>query len=122
MQVYFKTEAMSTNLTLILTSVLILITSLIYMIFPPRKINGIYGYRTNRSMKNQTNWIAANKLASFIFVIGSGILVVQRMVFLVFFPHSLKLNALSFIATLLIVAILTIVITEKQLKKLLKNQ
>ena len=92
------------------------------MIFPPRKINGIYGYRTNRSMKNQTNWIAANKLASFIFVIGSGILVVQRMVFLVFFPHSLKLNALSFIATLLIVAILTIVITEKQLKKLLKNQ
>ena len=113
---------MSANLTLILTSVLILITSLIYMIFPPRKINGIYGYRTNRSMKNQTNWIAANKLASFIFVIGSGILVVQRMVFLVFFPHSLKLNALSFIATLLIVAILTIVITEKQLKKLLKNQ
>lgn len=32
-------------------------------LFPPKKINGIYGYRTSKSMKNQTNWNFAQRYA-----------------------------------------------------------
>lgn len=29
---------------------------------PPRRINGVYGYRTARSMKNQETWLFAHKV------------------------------------------------------------
>lgn len=28
---------------------------------PPKEINGLYGYRTSRSMKNQETWLFANQ-------------------------------------------------------------
>lgn len=34
--------------------------SLIFYFFPPKKINAIYGYRTNRTMQNETIWKFAN--------------------------------------------------------------
>ncbi len=37
-------------------SVLILLTPIFFMYRPPKSINGLYGYRTPRSMSNQTNW------------------------------------------------------------------
>jgi uncharacterized membrane protein len=39
---------------------LLFILALIFRKFIPKKINWIYGYRTNRSMKNETTWTAAN--------------------------------------------------------------
>jgi uncharacterized membrane protein len=41
--------------------------------FPPKKINGIYGYRTPSSMKNEKNWAIANKYSSKL-LIGFGLL------------------------------------------------
>ena len=35
--------------------------------FPPKKINHLYGYRTQRSMKNQSTWEAANTYSSLVF-------------------------------------------------------
>ena len=35
--------------------------SFIYIIYQPKEVNGIYGYRTKRSMKNQDVWLIANK-------------------------------------------------------------
>ena len=35
--------------------------------FPPKKINHLYGYRTQRSMKNQATWEAANTYSSLVF-------------------------------------------------------
>ncbi len=37
-----------------------LILFLIFQRFPPKKINHFYGYRTNRSMKNEHTWKVAN--------------------------------------------------------------
>lgn len=39
---------------------LLFILALIFQKFPPKKINWMYGYRTNRSMKNETIWKAAS--------------------------------------------------------------
>ncbi|MDC8005311.1 SdpI family protein [Aureisphaera galaxeae] len=41
--------------------VFMLILFLIFKRFPPKKINMYYGYRTTRSMRNETIWKAANE-------------------------------------------------------------
>ena len=41
-----------------------LLAGLIMLLFPPKKINGIYGYRTTRSMKNQENWDKAQRFSA----------------------------------------------------------
>lgn len=38
------------------TGLIFLIVGFIMMKFPPKKINGLYGYRTVSSMKNQERW------------------------------------------------------------------
>ncbi len=40
---------------------LLLFLSLVFYAFPPKKINQLYGYRTNKSMLNDDIWQYANK-------------------------------------------------------------
>lgn len=80
---------------------------------PPKTINSIYGYRTNRSMKNQQTWDEANRYSSvFAFKLGlfsfalpfiGYILYPQQNVLVSLIGHSLLL-------------ILIIVFTEAHLK------
>lgn len=49
---------------LVLVGPLFVVISLLTMLFPPKKINGLYGYRTRRSMCNQKAWDAAQKISS----------------------------------------------------------
>lgn len=47
--------------------VLFAVCGLLYLVllfFPPKKINALYGYRTPRSMKNQSTWDFAQKYAN----------------------------------------------------------
>ena len=37
---------------------------LIFRFFPPKKINWLYGYRTNASMRNEETWQIANRFAA----------------------------------------------------------
>jgi len=39
---------------------LLLVFSLIFYFFPPKKINGFYGYRTHKTIKNDEIWKYAN--------------------------------------------------------------
>lgn len=64
--------------------------SLVFYYFPPKKINSIYGYRTNKSMKNETIWHFANAF---------------------FNKTLLKYAAISFAFSLLFVFILSVEIT-----------
>ena len=45
---------------LLLPALLIIVGALMAR-FPPKKINALYGYRTERSMKNEDTWQFANK-------------------------------------------------------------
>lgn len=58
--------SMSNPLFLIpaLTGGIFFLVGLIMKYFPPKEINGLYGYRTNRSMKNKTAWDFAQKYAA----------------------------------------------------------
>ena len=40
---------------------LMLLISYIFAMYPPKKINYLYGYRTKRSMRNQDCWDFANR-------------------------------------------------------------
>ncbi|PQJ21648.1 SdpI family protein [Tenacibaculum sp. SG-28] len=39
---------------------LLFIFSILFYFFPPKNINSFYGYRTNKTMKNETIWNFAN--------------------------------------------------------------
>ena len=44
--------------------VFMLIIFIIYFLYPPKKINYLYGYRTKQSMLNNETWTFANKYAA----------------------------------------------------------
>jgi uncharacterized membrane protein len=41
-----------------------LVAGVIMLLFPPKKINGLYGYRTQRSMRNQESWDKAQRISA----------------------------------------------------------
>lgn len=47
-----------------ITSVLLFVVGTYWHYYPPKKINHLYGYRTRRSMANQTIWDYANKIGA----------------------------------------------------------
>lgn len=60
---------------------LLFLLSLIFYYRPPKKINGLYGYRTPRSMANQEVWDFANSLFNKLFLQYSGISFVAALLF-----------------------------------------
>lgn len=60
---------------------LLFILSIIFYFFPPKKINALYGYRTNRSMLNQDIWDFANYFCAKQFLIYSSISFIAALVF-----------------------------------------
>ena len=51
------------NITIFGGGLLVLI-GIITLVFPPKKINSLYGYRTSSSMKNQESWTFAQLYSS----------------------------------------------------------
>ena len=81
--------------------------------FPPKKINHLYGYRTQRSMKNQATWEAANTYSSLVFF--------KVSLYSFFIPVALyflypQLNVLFTIITNTLLLLYVLYATEKHLK------
>lgn len=81
--------------------------------FPPKKINHLYGYRTQRSMKNQATWEAAHKHSSLAFF--------KVSLYSFFIPVVLyflcpQLNVLITIVTNILLLLYVLYATEKHLK------
>ena len=81
--------------------------------FPPKKINHLYGYRTQRSMKNQSTWEAANTYSTLVFFKVSlySFLIPVALYFL--YP---QLNVLITIITNTLLLLYVLYATEKDLK------
>ena len=81
--------------------------------FPPKKINHLYGYRTQRSMKNQSTWEAANTYSTLVFFKISlySFLIPVALYFL--YP---QLNVLITIITNTLLLLYVLYATEKDLK------
>ncbi len=88
--------------------------SIVFYFFPPKKINYIYGYRTNRTMLNDDIWNFANSLfcVTLLKYSGIGLLVMILMIF-VNEPLMSSWLPMAFMIFTLLIAIISV---EKKIK------
>ena len=86
-------------------------------IFPPKSINSLYGYRTKRSMADESQWKEGNRFSALLMILFglisaaagfSGSLLIRMTQ-----PFALIVQAVLLIA----ISVLIIVLTERRLKQ-----
>ena len=99
----------------ILIGPLLLLISLIFFYFPPKKFNPIYGHRTSMSIKNQDTWNEANKRSSFMMLLVSALTCILQLIGIVF---NINTDSTILYASVFLVAGLVIggIVIEKQLR------
>ncbi len=111
----------------ILPSIILVVFSaggLILYFFPPKKINSIYGYRTPRSMKNQSNWDFAQKLGGkFMLIFGFIIFLIQITVgyFITGYTRDQSIVLPIQGAILVLLPAIMLLVCEKQLENFEKT-
>lgn len=83
-------------------------------LFPPRKINGLYGYRTKRSMQSQKKWDFAQKYSAGLGLYLMAALLAVQVLTTIVIPDSV-FSRLGLIALLLIAIAFVIYKTEREL-------
>ncbi len=112
----------ATLTTLTITMGLIFfIVGLLFWIFPPRKINSIYGYRTSSSKRNLDTWTIANKYSATIMIIQGFILTIIGLTTLLFPDSGAIGTAVGFVLFISSIVILAVA-TEKHLDKLFDKE
>ncbi len=104
----------STSVPLLVGSVF-LFAGILMFVFPPKKINYLYGYRTQNSMKNLERWNFAQKLSSRLMIICGALLLITGIVGLILFPDQNVINTIGIVESLLL-TIFLFVKTEFELK------
>lgn len=100
--------------------------SVIFKLFPPKKINSFYGYRTTRSVKSQQAWDFAQRYSAKKMIMAGLFNIAANAIFLyILLPAGCNQMEVSsycaiFQSVLLIISILPIVVipTERRLKKM----
>jgi uncharacterized membrane protein len=97
--------------------------------FPPKHINGLYGYRMPSAMKNQQTWDEANGFSARYMIKLGWIMIIAGFISVVCLEQiSMKEDArMGLLAALLVVssmtmAVLLIVGTEKHMNKVFDNK
>ena len=100
---------------------LMLVISLIFFYFPPKKINLIYGHRTTLSMKNQDTWNEANKRSIHMMLLVSALTCILQLIGIIF---NINLETTILYATVFLVAglIIGVIVIEKQLKTIFDKE
>ena len=110
--------------TYYISTLTLTVVGIVFWMCPPKKINGLYGYRTTRSRKSQEAWDFAQRYsAKLMTIFGLAALIVAAASHL--FLNSLCINSdylmlYDICITLLlpiIVAIPPIILTELELRK-----
>jgi len=99
--------------------VVILLAGLAMKYYPPKTINGMYGYRTPRSMLNQRNWDEGNKYAANLMIKLSAAAIVVGVLLVLFLPAKLVfISAAVTVVSLIALVITLLTATERHLKNL----
>lgn len=106
-----------TNPMLSSMGVIFILMGLIMYIFQPKKINGLYGYRTSSSMESQEKWDFAQKYSAKIMAF-IGIVLAIISFYRPYLGLDEDLDAILGIFILLMTMIVLITIVEKKLKKI----
>ena len=107
-----------------LIGIIILVVGWIMVKYPPKKINYLYGYRTESSMKNQQTWDEANRFSARLMVKIGYILILVGLVFSLIFNADVLQPSIQNVlrpALLLISsiasAVILIAVTQRHLEK-----
>lgn len=99
----------------LLTGGIFLIAGLFLFIFPPKNINGLYGYRSSFSMKSQEIWDYAQKHAGKqMMKAGLILFVIGGLFYLLSIPSELAV--IFELIALLVVVILMLYFVDKHLR------
>lgn len=101
----------------ILIGMIFIICGLILLNKPPKDINGLYGYRTKRSMKNMTLWKEGNKYSAKL-LIKYGISIMFLGIIISFIITKVEYALLIIIWLMILASIILILTVEKRLKQL----
>jgi len=99
--------------------IVLTIVGLVSLIFPPKNINYLYGYRTKRAMKNTETWKEAQLYSGKLFTIFGPL--IMLLTYLLLDLYNPKTATIVNLTGLLFIMILTIVLTEIRLYKIIKN-
>ena len=92
---------------------LLVMIGVIFKEFPPKKINSIYGYRTNKSMINQKTWDYSQKVGAMSFIYTGLLIGLIGSVLMLFNMENTLIEVLIFI----VLMVLMLVFDEKIIKK-----
>ena len=113
---------MNYNIVQFIISCLLLIIGTLFIKFPPSKINPLYGFRTNLSMKNLDTWKEANKKFPQYLFIGSLILIIQKIIVIIINPLNEAAFTILFIISLLLLLVLSLIFTTIYLKTIFDSE
>ncbi|WP_452228698.1 SdpI family protein [Lacinutrix sp. MEBiC02404] len=100
-----------------LVGIIFILTGIIMQLFPPKKINPLYGYRTRNSMKNQNNWDFTQKYAAKLLTI-IGVVLLLLSTLNIFFNIQGNLEKIISAILILGAVIFLLIKTEAKLKGL----
>jgi uncharacterized membrane protein len=101
-----------------LIGVIMLICGFLLKQYPPKDINGLYGYRTPTSMQNQQTWDLANSYSAKM-MIKVGLIAIATgvvLTLLIDMQHAYYL-AIAMIVSLIVIVVVLLRATEKKLKQ-----
>jgi uncharacterized membrane protein len=103
-----------------LTGIIFMITAVILFLFPPKKINSFYGYRTPSSMKNQARWDFSQRYSA-VKMFQSGLFLIALSFLNTLVSLSQKQATVLGISLLVAVCFNLFLSTEKAIKKNFPN-
>ncbi len=107
---------MEKYLDLIIIDVALIVPFVLFYLFPPKKMNALYGYRTPRSKKNQGNWDFAQKYSARLFLLNPVLVLLTQAP--IFFTDKIGLNTMIplSIGQFVVYSIVVVILTESKLK------
>ncbi len=104
----------------LLSGVLFVIAGAVTYFYPPKKINTLYGYRTNASMQSQERWDFAQKFSSLLMIKAAvPLIMVSSLAILI--PGGEETKMVAGVVLTIFYAVYLFIGTEKALKKKFKN-
>jgi len=95
---------------------LFLLAAALMFVFPPKKINVLYGYRTVASMKSQERWEFAQKYST-IQMIKSSLFMIVASFAGYLFPDAAYIHLIASGIIITVAVVYMFVATERELKK-----
>ena len=99
-----------------LCGILFLIAGLIMLYYPPKNINGLYGYRTESSMKSKERWDFAQHYSAIELIKVSILLILLSLIGIVYYP-PIRLALILAFAILFVLFAGLFYRVEKKIKK-----